>query len=475
VGQDRVKYRAVFSQKQGKVLGWGLLLMSLGVGGGFSTQVWAQGVPRKPPPPRSFLLGGGAPPPKFPVLLDPVLPRGYLRRSPHAFFMKFPLCSLLRPVCVDGPSSLSANSKKRSLNLLESSYEEHVMGAGRSAPFATRARPLVWHLDPFKDLSLEVEPLASRGFDRGRALCRGGIMSRETARRCITAAAVVALSPGTAPWLRDGYSAGTSLRLGDAPVSASALRESFRFPHLGVLSSSRAFSPLHKQKNVNVSRLRSARFFSYLEKRSLDKQGSAGWLALTLGATRTSPGASRWNAEPDIGDILFATLDSDITKVARLFDDFSQESYFESSSFGSKIEPTWTLEGKTLPRSIALPQPIEPTGAAYVLTQLTRAQQNKIVVFRMKCELPVSYVWSVARLDKKGRTISRRAVPYRQRGGDAATSVQPVEGTESLLLVGTNMGGIDLAHAFDPDHGPHEAHGCSIAVNILADDEGAKK
>jgi hypothetical protein len=38
---------------------------------------------------------------------------------------------------------------------------------------------------------------------------------------------------------------------------------------------------------------------------------------------------------------------------------------------------------------------------------------------------------------------------------------------DSLLLVGTNLDGVDLAHPFDPDHGPHEFHACTVAVDVM--------
>src|SRR5690606_38661761 len=140
---------------------------------------------------------------------------------------------------------------------------------------------------------------------------------------------------------------------------------------------------------------------------SVERLGYAAWLSLTLAATETEPGASRFEAEPDLLDVLRVTVGGDVTALARLLDDFSQESVSAEQAQGFPFAPDWVLEGSTLPRNVALPVPLEPTGSGYVRVLLTPVQRKQVMAFKMVCEAPVSYVWSVARLDESGKQLSR--------------------------------------------------------------------
>ena len=76
-------------------------------------------------------------------------------------------------------------------------------------------------------------------------------------------------------------------------------------------------------------------------------------------------------------------------------------------------------------------------------------------------------VWKIVKLDDKGQEIGRIDVAFEQRGTEIERRVVTLEGTRSLLIVGTNLGGVDLAHPFDPDHEPFEPHGCTVYVGRL--------
>jgi hypothetical protein len=455
VARQAVKYRALLRLPWGRTL-W--ILVFFAIEGLQMGQARAQRLSKPKQDGPSILLGGGAQPVKGPVLLDPVLPRGEIRATP-LLFTKSGRCSLRRPVCVKARFSEEATVVS-ALSKLEAAYEEHRFGASLPPPHASFEEPLVWQIEAGTGLKVH---------DRGRATCLGGLLDMEHARRCVIGAALSSVAPATASWLRDGYAADSARRLGPAPQTSHELSTSFENPQLGVLTSSAESEHFRGGESVKVSRLRSARFFSYLEERSLDEMGSAGWLSLTLGATRTPAGASRWQAEPDITDVLLATVGGERTHLAQLFDDFAGFTFFQGESWGMPVEPAWTLPVNSLPRSVVIPSPLEPTGSVYLKVELGPGELGAIA-FRMNCEAPVSYVWSVIRLDEQGRRISRVSVAYRQRGGQSATSIEPEQGTRALLLVGTNMGGVALSHPFDPDHEPHEAHGCSVAVNRISYD-----
>lgn len=471
VARQAVKYPALFPHVGPRVRWLTLVALIWGASVGSAAAERLTKGKRAGP---SLLFGGGVQPVKGPVFLDPVLPRGELR-AVALRLLKPSHCSLRRPVCVHSDEGLESKSVIGALKLLENAYEEHRFGVGLPPPHATFGDPLLWDLSVWGDVKVEVESLPSRGFDRGHARCVGGRAELEDARRCISASAMASSAPATASWLRDGYALHSTRRLGPADVGSSALRSSYAHPQVGVLTSSSGDEDFRTGQLHPVTTLRSARFFSFLDDRSLDQMGSAGWLALSLAATRTPAGASRWEAEPDILDVLLATVGGERTDLARLFDDFAEFSFFEGNEVEMPIELAWTVSSASLPRSLALPWPLQPSGSAYVKVSFEKTVQDKTIAFRITCEAPVSYVWSIIRLDATGEPLSKVPIVYRQRGTQAASSVEPQPGTHSLLLVGTNMGGVALSHPFDPDHGPHEGHGCSVVVNELVIADGGKQ
>ncbi len=421
----------------------------------------------------SLLFGGAVQPRKPPIRLDPVLPRGERRDVlPELGTLKL-LCSSVRPVCVDR----SFGSK--GLAALVAAYEEYTYGASLPAPHAGFERPLIFARGEGQ-LQVNFELEQSRGFDRGRARCHAARISPSLSRRCVSEAALGSLAPAGASWLRSGQAAQWSSEMGAAPEVSEAVRRAAFEPQVGILTSTRRYRDPRNGRAVSISGLRSARFFSYLDKRSDAPLGHAGFLSLILGATKTEPGAVRFEAEPDLMDVLSATLGGNASDLARLFDDFARFSFFEPiapyqlSSNDSTLRNEmvdWRIDGASLPRSLILSRAIEPTGSAYVILALTSAQRRKTVAMQTHCESPVSYVWSVVRLDGQGEAMSTLHVGYKERGTSVEARVSPQEGTTRLVFVGTNMGGVDMAHPFDPDHEPHEAHGCRLYLSVLPDGE----
>ena len=101
--------------------------------------------------------------------------------------------------------------------------------------------------------------------------------------------------------------------------------------------------------------------------------------------------------------------------------------------------------------------------------------RKNVFGFRASCETPVSYVWSVTRLGAGDAALSTVPITFQERNPDASGRVLPVEGLEALLVVGTNLGGVALTHPFDPDHEPHEAHGCRLSINVVPEDDLGKR
>jgi hypothetical protein len=417
-----------------------------------------------------LLFGGAIQPRKAPIRLDPVLPRGEVRGYPVDAAPSKRLCSLVRPVCVDEAFG------RVGLNLLTQAYEEHIYGLSLPAPLATEEHPLFYEQTSDRELRGRADPIASRGFDRAQPSCGASVLNISHARRCVVEAALLSRAPAGASWLRRGYGAYLSAELGAAPEVHEGLIAAAAEPQVGILSSTLRYEDARTDQVKTVSQLRSARFFAHLDERSHAPLGHAGFLALLLGATETRTGSPRWEAEPDLMDVIAATLEGDVSAIARFVDDFARYSYLHpvapfprpaNSDQALSGMVDWVVEGATLPRSLVLSRPIEPTGSAYVKLHLSEQQRHKLIAVQTHCESPVSYVWSVLRLDEKGNRVGSIPIGYKERGTSVEARVEPMEGVRTLVFVGTNMGGVDVAHPFDPDHEPHEAHGCRLYLSVL--------
>lgn len=70
--------------------------------------------------------------------------------------------------------------------------------------------------------------------------------------------------------------------------------------------------------------------------------------------------------------------------------------------------------------------------------------------------------WVVVKLDARGSEMSEMVIPSLDRGTDAQLTVMELDGVDSVLLVGVNLG--DPKWAFDPDDGVWEPHGWMVTV-----------
>lgn len=430
---------------------------------------------------RSLLLGGPVPDEETPILIDPLLPRGELRNSPPPPDSDHSLCSLERPVCVHGsePAPLKA-----AVEFLEAAYERVVFGAQRPIE-ASRQRPLHWHLHPRGPLQVVMESRFSRGFDRGWAYCQGGSPTQATADRCIHELTVAQLAPATAFSLRSAFARQQTWMLNHDPEVPALARVAQNWPESGLagplpppdptVAAPVPEGPLERE----LLEERAVILFDFLHDLSPHASSlDSAFYGLTLAATTTNAGALRFDAEPDLFDALRVSMGKDRARFARFLDQLSRDRFLnQSRGLGAPTTPrtAWEIESGSLPRSLALPRPLLPTGSSYLLLKKSQNQDWPTqVAFRVYCEAPVSYVWSVTRLD--GKLLERSFVPIAFKESDPTVEqrVGELAGTEALLLTGTNVGGVDLTHPFDPDHGPHEAHGCMVAINALEIEDGGQ-
>lgn len=435
-----------------------------------------------------LLLGGPAERTEQIAPIDPALPSGALRwvrpRPTQDGLLRW--CSPKRPVCVHAPRAADAARPAEALGALEAAYERLVYGFSLPAPLGDQGAgggdELDWYLatdtaaaggqPPTGEKPLDepqdgngapdvaLEALPSRGFDRAAAYCLGESSDLErSATLCVAEASAAARTPATSPSQRRSYATQVWWSLGRVTSSdEDAIFRTQHAPEQPVLA--RRKGPLSEG---------SALFFAYLDRVGAQARPVlTSTSALALSATRTPAGALRYRSEPDVADVIRSTFFEKRERVARFWDEFARARFLVDRADGwlgwpgasGRVRRAWTVKSSSLPRNLVLPRPLFPSGSAYLVLEMDH--QLNTLAFRATCEGPVSYVWSVLRFDARGNELSSVRVPFKEREPRTEQRISDLEGARELVFVGTNLGGVDLAHPFDPDHEPFEPHGCTV-------------
>jgi len=362
-------------------------------------------------------------------------------------------CSFRRPVCVEGAS---VGIRRAALPLLEAAFELIVLGqAGPSWPLDPYAEPVSWQLEG-GPLSFAVDRTSSTGFDRGRAHCRGGEITRATAIACVTGSITTRLAPATSPTLTQGIAGYLALLHDGGPATVAALDDARRRPERGVLS-----DPSAPTAALLVEQLAS--------QAEPGQAATAPWLALLLPATKTTPGAPQLDAEPDALDALFDTFGAHDPHLSRFLDEMALRRFSSSGPLGTSTplpELAWDVDAASLPRNLVLPRPLAPTGSAYVSVRLDEPTRRTGLALRTFCEEGSRYVWSLARLDRADRIVSRVRATGRESGTNAEGVLRELDGVDKALIVGTSLGG-SPGRELDPDEAPLAEHSCEVALDRL--------
>jgi hypothetical protein len=86
------------------------------------------------------------------------------------------------------------------------------------------------------------------------------------------------------------------------------------------------------------------------------------------------------------------------------------------------------------------------------------------LALRVEWENPVPFAWTVVKIDAQGHELGRMDLAFEPRTHFAEKHVTALEETRTLLILGTNLGGVDATHLLDPDYAPFEPHGCTVYV-----------
>ncbi|HET7546065.1 MAG TPA: hypothetical protein VFK05_39620 [Polyangiaceae bacterium] len=427
---------------------------------------------RRDPP---LLFGAGPHAIRPPVEIDPLLPTGAAfaarRERPHSIGAA---CSAARPVCVHPSERSSAALALRALHALELAYERVVGVLSLPAPLSDDGHggsdALDWYVDADDQvLWTERDALGLGSWDRAAAFCGAGVSDdalalERSATLCVGEAIAKRLDPGEVPAIQRAFA--TELWWLTGAVGAldvQAVDDTQAHPE-------RALAARSDEASAAATLL-----FDFLESaRSSQTSGSLVTSLLAAAASSTKGGALSWNNEPDVFDVLRHSLDEDTAKTATLFSDYAVSRAFLGARDDGTHPPflewagafgrpryDWTIKFSSLPRRVRASRPIDPTGIELIWVDMDEVPIGVSLGFESEWEAPVSFKWRLISVDEQGSEMARVDVPFQERGRSSEGRVVNLTGVRAVLAIGINMGGVDLAHPFDPDQDPFEAQSCT--------------
>jgi hypothetical protein len=209
--------------------------------------------------------------------------------------------------------------------------------------------------------------------------------------------------------------------------------------------------------------------------RSAASPGVLSASMLSAAASRTPAGAAAFDDEPDVFDVLRHSVDEELPRYADLMVDFALRRALAGDRDDGTRLPTlafagafarprfdWVIPFSTLPRRVLSGVPIAPSGAELIWVELDDAPLGAVIGFRAEWEVPVAFQWRLWLVDRDGRDVRRVDVTFQEQGTSADARVLRLDGAKAIIIAGVNLGGVDLAHPFDPDIQPFEPSACSV-------------
>jgi hypothetical protein len=180
-----------------------------------------------------------------------------------------------------------------------------------------------------------------------------------------------------------------------------------------------------------------------------------------LSPTRTPPGASRWASEPTAFDVLRISLANALWQGSTIDDIFAKFAV-ERASADPPTRSAWHVPWPVEGRRLLAPEPLEPTGASYVLIDCAGAPAGARLRLEAEWEDYGRMRWFAMKLDAAGRTKGELPIRSNDRATRASLTIDALEGVAQVLAVGVNVGSTE--HPFDPDQGEWEPHGWLLTV-----------
>jgi hypothetical protein len=378
-------------------------------------------------------------------------------------------------VCVHAAGRQTATLAE-ALAALELAYERVILALRLPEPADDGGRggsdALDWYLDGSSELIVAQEALWPGRSDEAAVFCRGGsgtgALRERDAALCVGEALASRLDAG------EGAEARRALALELWWISGTKTA-----PDVELVDDAQRHPERALTRDGQHSPGAAARFALLLEMLETTRSAAApGTLATSLfsaAASRTPPGAARFDNEPDVFDVLRHSLDEETSRYADLMVDFALRralagdrddgTRFPALSFaGTFARPhyDWIIKFSSLPRRVLSGRPIAQSGAELIWLELDDAPIGAAVGIRAEWEAPVAFAWRVLLIDREGREVRRVDVTFQDRVTSADARVLRLDGAAALIIAGVNLGGVDLAHPFDPDVEPFEPAACTV-------------
>lgn len=440
-------------------------------------------------PPKLFegplLYGGGSALPRLPpVAHDPWLPTGAqvaATLARPADGAEPPACSFRYPVCVHRGPGVTGDTALAALAAMEQAYERLVVAMDLPAPLpdmglgGSDALDLYLRAGGDKGFRSEHDlPLPGR-FDTASAFCVLDSAARtpldRAATQCVGEAIAWRLDAGLTPFERRAYATDLWWIVGHpTSLDLQAIDDLQIDPQGGIAG--RDLSPLAEG---------SALFYEFLDTtEGVSGPGRLPTALIAMAAQKTDPRAWEWDNEPDVFDILRHTLGDSPRRMADLLgrlavdraflgardDGTHLPSMMWAGNFG-RVRFAWSFPYSSLPRRVAPEYPLMPTGSAYIWLSLDKVSAKSSLGFRADWEAPVAFKWTLVRVGHDGTELSRMEVKYEESATHAEKEMVNLDGAAGILIVGTNMGGADLSHPFDPDVAPYEPHSFTVYLAAM--------
>ncbi len=437
----------------------------------FVTRSAHAGTARRDPP---LLFGAGPHVVRPPVAIDPELPTG----APFGARSERPragetACSANRPVCVHRGNGVSGAQALDALQALELAYERVVLAQRLPAPLADDGHggsdALDWYLDDTgSELTVEPDAIRFDQLDAAGAFCRGGSLDFGGARDatlCVAESVAKRLDPAATPALSRAFALEQWWLTGRiTSLDVEAVDDAQAHPERALASRT---APPSASTSILLDFLELAR--------SSQDPGALSTSLFSAAAATTPIGSPQWNDEPDIFDVLRHSVDEDTAKTSTLFgdyavaraflgdrDDGTHPPYLEWAGTFARPRYDWVLKFSSLPRRVHASKPLEPTGIELVWIDMDEVPLGTSLGFQADWEAPVAFKWRLVSIDAAGREMARVDVPFQERGRSSEARVVNLLNVRAVLAIGINMGGVDLAHPFDPDLDPFEPASCTV-------------
>ncbi|MDP9033377.1 MAG: hypothetical protein M3O50_01100 [Myxococcota bacterium] len=202
-------------------------------------------------------------------------------------------------------------------------------------------------------------------------------------------------------------------------------------------------------------------FFDWLDKRFGREPGALVTGMWALAPTQTPLDAANWSHTPNDFDVLRVSLKGALWSESTLEDIFVRFGVARQAAV-PPARTAWHLPWPVRPRRVLSPQPVSPTGAAYVIIDRAGAPRGAKLRLEMEWEDYGRFRWVVVKLDHTGHAIGELAVTTPDRATRAATTVESLDDADAVLLVGVGLPA--TPGSFDPHQGEWEPHGWLLTI-----------